>query len=132
MKYLTPVPKQFVDFSGVPYSEGSVTVYIHGTTDKAQIYSEADSSVLLPNPCQLDSNGAWKCFVPADTPLDYIVQDLDGNVVVSYMNIVLPALSIDGAVTKEYVDEQDDVLRAEIAVVDNKGLEEDNGVLYFR
>lgn len=106
MFYLVPVPKQFVDFSGVPYSCGSVTVYIHGTTDKAQIYSEAGSSVLLPNPCQLDSNGAWKCFVPADTTLDYIVQDRDGNVVVSYMNIVLPGLSIEGDVTKEYVDAQ--------------------------
>lgn len=106
MKYLTPVPKQFVDFSGVPYSGGSVTVYVHGTTDKAQIYAEAGSSVLLHNPCQLDSNGAWKCFVPADTPLDYIVQDRDGNVVASFLNIVLPGVSIESNVTKEYVDAQ--------------------------
>lgn len=105
MFYLVPVPKQFVDFSGVPYSGGSVTVYVHGTTDKAQIYAEAGSSVLLHNPCQLDSDGAWKCFVPADTPLDYIVQDRDGNVVASYMNIVMPM--IDTAVTKGYVDSQD-------------------------
>lgn len=105
MFYLVPVPKQFVDFSGVPYSGGSVTVYVHGTPDKAQIYAEAGSSVLLHNPCQLDSDGAWKCFVPADTPLDYIVQDRDGNVVASYMNIVMPM--IDTAVTKGYVDSQD-------------------------
>lgn len=105
MFYLVPVPKQFVDFSGVPYSGGFVTVYVHGTTDKAQIYAEADSSVLLHNPCHLDSNGAWKCFVPADTPLDYIVQDRDGNVVASYANIVMPM--IDAAVTKGYVDSQD-------------------------
>lgn len=105
MFYLVPVPKQFVDFSGVPYSGGSVTVYVHGTTDKAQIYAEADSNVLLNNPCQLDSDGAWKCFVPADTSLDYIVQDRDGNVVASYMNIVMPM--IDTAVTKGYVDSQD-------------------------
>lgn len=132
MNYLAPVPKQFVDFSGVPYSGGSVTVYVHGTTDKAEIYAEADSGVLLNNPCQLDSNGAWKCFVPADIPLDYIVQDKDGNVVAPFINIVLPGVSIEGDVTKEYVDAQDSVLRAEIAAVDNKGLEEDNGVLYFR
>ena len=37
-----------------------------------------------------------------------------------------------GAVDAAYVDAQDNVLRAEIAAVDNKGLEEDNGVLYFR
>lgn len=132
MKYLTPVPKQFVDFSGVPYSGGSVTVYVHGTTDKAKIYADASSNVLLPNPCQLDSNGAWKCFVPADIPLDYIVQDREGNVVAPFLDIVLPGVSIEGDVTKEYVDAQDSVLRAEIAAVDNKGLEEDNGVLYFR
>ena len=104
MFYLVPVPKQFVDFSGVPYSGGSVTVYVHGTTDKAEIYAEADSNVLLNNPCQLDSNGAWKCFVPADTPLDYIVQDRDGNVVAPFLNIVMPM--IDTAVTKGYVDSQ--------------------------
>lgn len=132
MKYLTPVPKQFVDFSGVPYSEGSVTVYVHGTTDKAKLYADASSDVLLPNPCQLDSNGAWKCFVPADVLLDYIVQDREGSVVASFLNIVLPGVSIEGNVTKEYVDAQDSVLREEIAAVDNKGFEEDNGVLYFR
>lgn len=132
MKYLTPVPKQFVDFSGVPYSGGSVTVYVHGTTDKAEIYADASSNVLLPNPCQLDSNGAWKCFVPADIPLDYIVQDREGNVVAPFLNIVLPGVSIESDVTKEYVDAQDSGLRAEISAVDNKGLEEDNGVLYFR
>lgn len=114
MKYLTPVPKQFVDFSGVPYSGGSVTVYVHGTTDKAKIYADASSNVLLPNPCQLDSNGSWKCFVPADIPLDYIVQDREGNVVASFLNIVLPGVSIEGDVTKEYVDAQDGLLDSKI------------------
>lgn len=131
MKYLTPVPKQFVDFSGVPYSDGSVTVYVHGTTDKAKIYADASSNVLLPNPCQLDSNGAWKCFVPADVLLDYIVQDREGSVVASFLNIVLPGVSVEGSVTKEYVDAQDNVLREKIDAMDRKGLMVRNGQLRF-
>ena len=132
MRYLVPVPKQFVDFSGVPYSNGTVSVYLHGTQELANIYKEASSSVLQDNPCKLDSNGAWSAFVAPDVSLDYIVQDRDGNVVAPFIDIVLPGVNIEGNVTKEYVDVQDDVLRAEIAAVDNKGLEEDNGVLYFR
>ena len=132
MRYLVPVPKQFVDFSGVPYSNGTVSVYLHGTQELAPIYKEASSSVLQDNPCVLDSNGAWSAFVTPDVSLDYIVQDKDGNVVAPFLDIVLPGLNIEGNVTKEYVDAQDDVLRAEIAAVDNKGLEEDNGILYFR
>lgn len=132
MRYLVPVPKQFVDFSGVPYSNGTVSVYLHGPQELAPIYKEASSSVLQDNPCVLDSNGAWTAFVAPDVSLDYIVQDRDGNVVASFLDIVLPSVSIEGDVTKEYVDAQDDVLRAEIAALDNKGLEEDNGVLYFR
>ena len=132
MRYLVPVPKQFVDFSGVPYSDGIVSVYLHGTQELVNIYKEASSSVLQDNPCVLDSNGAWSAFVAPDVSLDYIVQDRDGNVVASFLDIVLPGLNIDGDVTKEYVDTQDNVLREEIAAVDNKGLEEDNGVLYFR
>jgi hypothetical protein len=132
MRYLVPVPKQFVDFSGVPYSNGTVSVYLHGTQELVDIYKEASSSVLQDNPCVLDSNGAWSAFVAPDVSLDYIVQDRDGNVVASFLDIVLPGLNIEGDVTKEYVDAQDSVLRAEIAAVDNKGLEEDNGVLYFR
>lgn len=132
MRYLVPVPKQFVDFSGVPYSNGTVSVYLHGTQELVNIYKEASSSVLQDNPCVLDSNGAWTAFVAPDVSLDYIVQDRDGNVVATFIDIVLPGLNIEGDVTKEYVDAQDDVLRAEIAAVDNKGLEEDNGILYFR
>lgn len=132
MRYLVPVPKQFVDFSGVPYSNGTVSVYLHGTQELANIYKEASSSVLQDNPCKLDSNGAWSAFVAPDVSLDYIVQDSEGNVVAPFIDIVLPGVSIEGDVTKEYVDAQDNVLRAEIAAVDNKGLEEDNGVLYFR
>ena len=114
MRYLVPVPKQFVDFSGVPYSNGTVSVYLHGTQELVNIYKEASSSVLQDNPCVLDSNGAWSAFVPADVSLDYIVQDRDGNVVASFLDIVLPGLNIEGDVTKEYVDLQDGLLDTKI------------------
>ena len=96
MRYLTPIPKQFVDQSGIPYSDGTVSVYLSGSDELADIFEDAEGDALCPNPCRLDSNGAWQCFVPGDIPLDYIVQDKHGNVVFPYYNIV-PA-SGDGGV----------------------------------
>ena len=96
MRYLTPIPKQFVDQSGIPYSDGTVSVYLSGSDELADIFEDAEGDALYPNPCKLDSNGAWQCFVPGDVPLDYIVKDRHGNVVFSYYNI-LPA-SDSGAV----------------------------------
>lgn len=131
MHYLVPVPKQFVDFSGLPYSGGSVSVYIHGTTDRANIYSDANTDALVSNPCELDSEGSWQAFCDADVSLDYIVQDKDGNVVGSFIDIVLPGN--EDCASREYVDAQDAQIRedmasgdaenaAEIARVANRGL----------
>lgn len=89
MKYLTPVPKQFVDQSGVPYSGGKVSVYVTGSTDFAEIYLDADGETLAPNPARLDSNGSWICFVSADQILDYVVQDKDDHVVATYEKVVV-------------------------------------------
>lgn len=88
MRYLTPIPKQFVDQSGVPYSDGTVSVYLSGDTEFANIYEAAEGDALCPNPCVLDSNGAWQCFVAAGIPLDYIVKDKNGNVVFEFYDIV--------------------------------------------
>ena len=90
MKYLAPVPKQYVDESGIPYSGGTVSVYLHGTPELAEIYSGATGEALIENPCTLDSNGSWQCFVPSGVPLDYIVMDADGNVVSSFIDVVIP------------------------------------------
>lgn len=89
MKYLTPVPKQFVDQSGVPYSGGKVSVYVTGSTDFAEIYLDADGETLAPNPARLDSNGSWICFVSPDQVLDYVVQDKDDHVVATYEKVVV-------------------------------------------
>lgn len=89
MKYLTPVPKQFVDQSGVPYSGGKVSVYITGSTDFAEIYLDADGESLAPNPARLDSNGSWICFVSPDQVLDYVVQDKNDHVVAAYEKITV-------------------------------------------
>lgn len=89
MKYLTPVPKQFVDQSGVPYSGGKVSVYVTGSTDFAEIYLDADGETLAPNPARLDSNGSWICFVSPDQVLDYVVQDKDDRVVAAYEKITV-------------------------------------------
>lgn len=88
MRYLTPVPKQFVDQSGIPYSDGTVSVYLSGDSELADIYEDAEGDALYPNPCRLDSNGAWQCFVPGGVPLDYIIKDKNGNVVFEFYDVL--------------------------------------------
>ena len=117
MKYLTPIPKQFVDQSGIPYSNGTVSVYLSGSDELADIFEDAEGDALCPNPCRLDSNGAWQCFVAGDVPLDYIVENAEGNVVDSYFGVVISGGGT-GDVTKAYVDTQDRALGARIDNLD--------------
>ena len=117
MRYLTPVPKQFVDHSGIPYSDGTVSVYLSGDSELADIYEDAEGDVLYPNPCKLDANGAWQCFVAGGVPLDYIVKDKNGNVIVSYLNVMIDAASGESWVTKEYVDACDNEIRESVVEV---------------
>lgn len=88
MKYLAPIPKQFVDQNGLPLSNGTVHVYISGDTQYANVYQDTDGEELMPNPARLDSNGAWVGFVTAGVPLDYVVEDKDGNVQFEYEKVV--------------------------------------------
>ena len=88
MKYLTPVPKQFVDSSGVPYSNGTVSVYYSGTEELAEIWLDADGESLSPNPAKLDSHGSWICYVNGGEALDYVVQDKDEHVVATFEKVV--------------------------------------------
>ena len=117
MKYLTPIPKQFVDQSGIPYSNGTVSVYLSGSDELSDIFEDAEGDSLCPNPCRLDSNGAWQCFVTGDVPLDYIVENAEGNVVDSYFGVVISGGGT-GDVTKAYVDTQDRALGARIDNLD--------------
>ena len=88
MKYLAPIPKQFVDHNGLPLSDGKVHVYISGDTQYANVYQDADGEELMPNPARLDSNGAWQGFVTSGIPMDYVVEDKDGNVQFEYEKVV--------------------------------------------
>lgn len=110
MKYLAPVPKQYVDESGIPYSGGTVFVYLHGTPELADIYSGATGEALMENPCTLDSNGSWQCFVPSGVPLDYIVKDADGNVVSSFIDVVIPEGSGGSSSDMEVVGTPNEIL----------------------
>lgn len=112
MFYLPPIPMQFTDQSGVPYTGGTVHVYLTGTTSRATIYADSQGTALAENPMRLDSSGACKFFVPADVSLDYIVWDADENPVFSYTDVILAGGGSD--VTKEYVDQHDEALNAEI------------------
>lgn len=90
MLILSPIPKQFLDESGVPYTDGTVSIYLHGDTEFAEVYADAEGTALIENPCILDSHGMWQGFVDSDKPLDYIVKDSEGNVITRFCNISLP------------------------------------------
>lgn len=113
MFYLPPIPMQFTDPSGVPYTGGTVHVYLTGTTSRANIYADSQGTALAENPVHLDSTGACKFFVPADVSLDYIVWDEDENPVFSYTDVIL-AGGGQPDVTKEYVDEHNEALQSSI------------------
>lgn len=115
MFYLCPIPKQFVDHSGLPYAHGKVFVYLTGDSQLAEIYADAEGESLMENPAELDANGCWQCFVPSDIALDYIVQDVGGNVIAKFEQVVPGTGEGSGqGVTKAYVDRQDNALRAMI------------------
>lgn len=118
MRYLVPVPKQYVDESGVPCDAGSVSVYRNGTHEYANLYRASDSDELVENPSVLDSSGRWNAFVDPDIPLDYIVMDKKGNVIASYINVMIDASSGESWVTKEYVDARDEELREAVVELD--------------
>lgn len=111
MRYLVPVPKQYVDESGVPCDAGFVSVYRNGTHEYANLYKSSDSDELVENPSKLDSSGRWNAFVDPDIPLDYIVTDKKGNVIATYINVIIDAASGESWVTKEYVDARDNEIR---------------------
>lgn len=124
MKYLTPVPKQFVDQSGVPYSGGKVSVYVTGSTDFAEIYLDADGESLAPNPARLDSNGSWICFVSPDQVLDYVVQDKDDHVVATYEKVVVGGSGGGGSgeyEAGEGINIEDNTISLEYLSVNDKG-----------
>lgn len=117
MRYLVPVPKQYVDESGVPCDAGSVSVYRNGTHEYADLYKSSDSDELVENPSILDSSGRWNAFVDPDIPLDYIVTDKKGNVIATYINVIIDAASGESWVTKEYVDARDNEIRESVVEV---------------
>lgn len=108
MNYLAPIPKQFVDQSGVPYSDGTVTAYLHGSTARATLYASATGNALVPNPVVLDSNGSWKAYVRPIVGYDYVVKDKDGNVVFSFENAAVPSggEACTAMIASEYSDEE--------------------------
>lgn len=90
MLHLAPIPNQFVDSTGVPYSNGKVEVFLTGSTSHAEVYADSAGTRLLENPATLDSHGFWKGFVAADVVMDYLVTDADGNAIFSF-DAVCPA-----------------------------------------
>lgn len=91
MRYLAPIPNQFMDATGEPCAGGSVAVYVSGENRLANIYQNSSGDELVQNPCPLDSHGMWQAFVDADLVLDYLVKDSGGNVVAEYYAVSFPS-----------------------------------------
>lgn len=112
MRYLAPIPSQFLDETGTPYYNGKVYVYIHGDSQLAlaDIYQNAETDELAENPAPLDSHGMWQAFVDADRSFDYLVKDSDGNVVASFYDVTFPT---GEGVPEIYVESRDGTINVE-------------------
>ena len=124
MRYLAPIPSQFLDENGEPYYGGMVHVYVHGEPRHAEIYQNAQTDELAQNPFPLDSHGSWQAFVDADKTFDYLVMDSGGNVVARFPEITFPTgegvpevsvVSPDGSINvNEVVDETGKTFEIEV------------------
>ena len=104
MKYLAPIPCQFVDNCGVPYSNGTVEAFASGTTTHAQLFNDSDGESIMENPVGLDSLGAWRGFVTGTDPIDYIVKDRNGNVVFQFEKVKVISGENDPAIAEVLAD----------------------------
>lgn len=114
MRYLAPIPNQFLDATGEPCVGGTVSVYISGEPRLANIYQNASGDELAPNPSTLDSHGMWQAFVDADQTLDYIVEDAGGNVVAQYYNVTFPQVGGTANVSIESPNGTIDIVESEV------------------
>lgn len=87
MKFLPTIQKSFVDAVGIPLDGGKIHVIKSGTTEDADLYSDADGTGFAQNPYTLDVSGSFRFFVDADVDLDYFIYDCDGARRYSYKNI---------------------------------------------
>lgn len=87
MVQLAPIPKQFLDSSGVPYAGGEVDVFYAGDTRRANVYADSEGKTIIQNPVILDSHGSWKGFVEMEPSLDYVIRSKEGNVVFFFPNV---------------------------------------------
>lgn len=92
MYYIAPIPKQFMDSSGVPYRNGTVEVFLNGDTRHAPVYADCDGTAQVENPFVLDSHGFWNAFVEPGVLLDYVVRDENNNVIFSFYGVKIDAL----------------------------------------
>ena len=87
MVQLSPIPKQFLDSSGVPYAGGEVDVFYAGDTRRANVYADSEGTTIIQNPVVLDSHGSWKGFVEMESSLDYVIRSKEGNVVFFFPSV---------------------------------------------
>jgi hypothetical protein len=144
--------QQFFDRNGKPLSGGRLYTFVAGTRTSIVTYKTIGSTSSAnrnTNPIVLDSAGYANLVLEVGKSYRFILTDRFGFVIKEWDNVTASSGEGGGGqgVTKEYVDAQDGLLDGKIeaeaaaraeadenlkAYVDSKGLEEDNGVLYFR
>jgi hypothetical protein len=77
----------FSDAAGLPYSNGTLTVYDEGTTNLATIYSQSDKGVEASNPITLDTYGAVANPVFADGNVKLVLKDAAGSTIKTFDEI---------------------------------------------
>lgn len=73
------IPKiQFSNSQGVPLANGSVTVYIAGSTTLATTYQDEALTAANPNPVPLDSQGCCTMFLDPDEKYKFVLKNASG------------------------------------------------------
>ena len=86
---LAPIPHQFVDLTGVPYDGGMLYAFVHGSTEPALTFQDADGNAPNANPTVLDHRGCCTCFIDPAVNYDFMLYDKDGKLVESFYKVTL-------------------------------------------
>lgn len=73
------IPKiQFSNSQGVPLANGSVTVYVAGSTTLAATYQNEALTTANPNPVPLDSQGCCTMYLDPDVKYKFVLKNASG------------------------------------------------------
>jgi hypothetical protein len=72
---------KFTDSAGAPLANGSLTVYLAGTTTATNTWQDSGLTTLNTNPITLDANGEALIWLDPDVTYKWLLKDADGATV---------------------------------------------------